>query len=185
MPNQPPEPWHSFLIEVDTLVTGEVFLHCLGAFVIQQLYGLPRPTQDVDTLPVHPRDQIPVLIEKAGKGSDLHRKYRVYLDIVGICDHPDSYEDRLTELFPGTYKHIRVFALEIYDLVLAKLGRNAPRDREDVRFLATKVPLEVNTLRDRYIQELRPYLANEKRDDLTLDLWIAMIEEEQARHMNP
>src|SRR5450432_4109789 len=99
--NIPPEPWHSFLMEVDALVPGEVYFYCLGGFVIQQRYGLPRPTQDIDTLPIAPRDQIAPLIEKAGKGSALHLKHKVYLDIVTVCDHPDSYEDRLAELFPG------------------------------------------------------------------------------------
>jgi uncharacterized nucleotidyltransferase DUF6036 len=120
-------------------------------------------------------------MERAGKGSELHRKHRVYLDIVTVCDPPDSYEDRLTEIFPGAYGHLRLFALEIHDLALAKLRRNSPRDREDVIYLAKKVPLNLEILKERYGKELRPYLANQKHDDLTLNLWIEMIEEERAR----
>jgi len=179
--NIPPEPWHAFLTEVDSLVPGEVYFYCIGSFVIQQLYGLPRPTVDVDTLPITPRDQIAFLNERAGQGSDLHRRHKIYLDIVTVCDHPDSYEDRLTELFPGTYKNLRLFALEVHDLVLAKLRRNSTRDREDIRFLAKKVPLDIEVLKERYAKELRPYLASPASDDLTMKLWVAMIEEEQAK----
>jgi hypothetical protein len=39
------------------------------------------------------------------------------------------------------------------------------------------VPLEVQTLRDRYNKELRWQLGNPEREDLTLKLWIEMIEE--------
>lgn len=103
------------------------------------------------------------------------------MDIVGVCDPPDSYEDRIAEIFTGAYKNLRLFVLEVHDLVLAKLGRNSPRDREDVMYLAKKVPLDIEILKERYVKELRPYLANQKHDDLTLNLWIEMIEEERAR----
>jgi Nucleotidyltransferase of unknown function (DUF6036) len=179
--NIPTEPWHSFLTDVDALVLGEVYLHCLGGFVMQQLYGLPRPTVDVDTLPISPRDQTALLMDKAGKGSELCLKHKVYLDIVGVCDYPENYDDRLTALFPGAYKNLRLFALEVHDLALAKLGRNSPRDREDIRFLAKKAPLEINILKERYAKELRPYLANQAREDLTMNLWIEMIEEDRAK----
>jgi hypothetical protein len=151
--NIPPEPWHSFLTDVDALVPGEVYLYCLGGFVT----------------------------DKAGKGSELCLKHKVYLDIVGVCDYPESYDERLTELFPDAYKNLRLFALEVHDLALAKLGRNSPRDREDIRFLAKMAPLEINILKERYTKELRPYLANEAREDLTMNLWIEMIQEDQAK----
>lgn len=72
-PDIPPEPWHSFLTEVNALVPEEIYFHCLGGFVIQQLYGLPRATQDIDTLSVTPRAYIAPLMERAGNGSELHR----------------------------------------------------------------------------------------------------------------
>jgi hypothetical protein len=36
----PPEPWHSFLKELDAVATKEVHFQCLGGFVITHLYGL-------------------------------------------------------------------------------------------------------------------------------------------------
>jgi hypothetical protein len=54
----------------------------------------------------------------------------------------------------------------------AKLERNLAVDREDVKYLARTVPLRPDVLKRRYQQELRPYLPNATRHDLTLRLWL-------------
>ena len=36
-------------------------------------------------------------------------------------------------MFPGTFKHLRLFACDPYDVALSKLERNIQRDRDDVR----------------------------------------------------
>jgi hypothetical protein len=56
------------------------------------------------------------------------------------------------------------------------LERNSARDREDVRFLARAVPFDLAVLENRYHSELRPYLANPERHDLTLRLWLEMLQ---------
>jgi hypothetical protein len=179
-PKQPPEPWHSFLNEIDSSLDEEVCLHCLGGFVIAQLYGLERHTVDVDTISISPRAQANSLLQLAGEGSSLHSKYKVYLQAVGICDPPEEYESRLREMFVGTYTHLRLLALDPYDLALAKLRRNSPRDREDVRRLASKVPFDTKVLKERFEKELA-YLPNPyNRETTTLELWIEMIEEDRA-----
>jgi len=71
--------------------------------------------------------------------------------------------------------------LDPYDLALSKLERNIQRDRDDVRHLASFVPLDLEILKERYGRELRWQLGNPEREDLTLKLWIEMIEEERMR----
>jgi len=66
-----------------------------------------------------------------------------------------------------------------YDIALAKTERNIDRDREDVKFLAKAVPFDLRILEERYFKELRPILGIPEREDLTLRLWIEMIEEER------
>jgi hypothetical protein len=68
---------------------------------------------------------------------------------------------------------------------LAKLGRNQDYDREDVRRLARGAGLDVAILEQRYRDELRWQLGNPERDDLTLELWIAMIRELSPRLSDP
>jgi hypothetical protein len=46
--NQLPEPWRSFLRDLDTQLAGPTELHCFGGFVVAQCYGLTRPTADID-----------------------------------------------------------------------------------------------------------------------------------------
>ena len=99
-------------------------------------------------------------------------KHGLYFQHVTVADVPEGYADRLEELFPGQFARLRLLALEVHDLVVAKLVRNSPVDLEDAKFLAKTGKLDETVLRQRYEQELRPYLANESRHDLTLNLWL-------------
>jgi hypothetical protein len=173
--DRPPEPWHSFFLEIDKTLDHPVALHCIGGFAIAMLHGLPRPTVDVDCLTVIPVEEAARLQLLAGEGSALHKKHGVYLQHVGIVTVPENYTDRLTSMFPAAYRRLLLLGLEAHDLALSKLERNSARDREDVKYLARAAPLDLAVLEDRYFSELRPYLANTERHDLTLRLWIEML----------
>ena len=168
----PPAHWKAFLQDVDQLLQSAVELHCLGGFVLSVLYDLPRPTADVDYIAATPSSAIAELETIAGRGSALHKKHGMYLQHVTIADVPEDFAARLTELFPGSFARLRLFALDVHDLVLAKLARNSPVDLEDAKFLAKAGWLDKSALELRYAKELRPYLANESRHDLTLKLWL-------------
>lgn len=176
-----PEPWFSFFQDIDNRLSEKIELECLGGFVITQIYGLARATADVDVISVVPKSQSEQLFEIAGEGSKLHQKHKVYLDWVGIAQIPENYDERLTEIFLETFKHIRFIALDPYDIALAKIERNIQRDRDDVKHLAAVVPFDLEILRSRYEKELRPILGNPEREDLTLKLWIEAIEEERGK----
>jgi len=64
------------------------------------------------------------LEEIAGRGSALAQKYGLHFQHVTVAEVPDDYEERLTELFAGQFSRLRLLALEVHDLVLAKLARN-------------------------------------------------------------
>jgi hypothetical protein len=171
----PPEPWHSFFLDIEEAFDEPIALQCIGGFAIAMLYGLPRPTVDVDFLAVVPADEIGRLDALAGKGSALHRKHGVYAQHVGIVTVPENYEDRLIPIFPDAYRKVQLAGLEAHDMALSKLERNSGRDREDVKFLAHAAPLDLVLLEDRYRLELRPYLAAAERQDLTMRLWVEML----------
>jgi Nucleotidyltransferase of unknown function (DUF6036) len=179
--NKIPEPWKSFFAAIDETLKEETSLEVLGGFVITVLYNAPRTTADVDVVSVVPNTQTRSLIESAGAGSHLHKKHGVYLDRVGVATLPENYEDRLTEIYAADFKNLRLFALDPYDLTLAKIERNIDRDREDVKFLARAVPFDLRILEERYFKERRPLLGIPEREDLTLRLWHEMIEEDQDR----
>jgi len=50
-----------------------------------------------------------------------------------------------------------------------------------VKHLARTVPLDLEVLKERYQKELRWQLGNPEREDLTLRLWVAAIQEEKSQ----
>jgi hypothetical protein len=165
-----PEPWKSFLDDVDGLLKEELHLHCLGGFVIARVYGLERDTSDIDVLPVRQIDGS--FLEACGKGSPLHKKHGVYLQSVGVVTLPYNYEDRLIPI-AGGFQRLRLHALEPHDLALSKLERNSAIDLDDVRRMARKGILDPRILQQRFRDELRPYIANPYgREDTTLKQWL-------------
>jgi hypothetical protein len=175
-----PETWRSFLRELDSAVAEEVRLDCIGGFAITMVYGFSRSTGDLDVFEIAPAEIGQGLLELGKQGGPLYKKYHIYLDHVGVAHVPEDYQDRLTEIFPGVFKHLRLFALDPYDLALSKLERNIQRDRDDVKHLARTIPLDLEVLKARYQKELRWQLGNPEREDLTLRLWIEAIEEEKG-----
>ena len=159
-------------------------LDCIGGFVVTMLYGLNRPTADVDVLEITPLSAANAFAQVAMLGGPLYKKYGIYLDHVTVAQPPYEYESRLQEMFSGTFHYLHLMALDPYDLALTKLERNIERDRNDVRYLARTVPFDLELLRERYTTEQRPYLGNPNREDLTLQLWIDAIEEERAGESN-
>lgn len=176
-----PEPWMSFLNEIDKSLTGSVSFHCFGGFAITMLYSLPRETSDVDIVAAVVRDKHEELQAVAGKGSRLHGKHGIYLDLVGtIAVLPDGYDDRLIAIETSSFDNLRLFVMEPHDIILAKLGRDAPKDVQDVMYLAKVAEIDTDLLRSRYRTELYPYVIGPpERSDRTLDYWIRMIEEVQ------
>ena len=173
MSPDPPSPWAEFLEELDGLLDEPFELRCLGGFAVVAGYGLPRSTNDLDYYSVVPHNRVNDLEQMAGEGSTLARKYKVHVHHAAAAFVPERYEERMTELFPGRFKNIRLFVLDPYDMVLSKLSRNIERDREDVSYLAQTRQLDATILRERYEKELRPiFIAPPNWHDAILEFWI-------------
>ena len=93
---------------------------------------------------------------------------------------PDGQVLELPAWIPGSYM-IRDYAKHVVGIhavsngepvALTKLDRNSPRDRDDVKFLAEGGLLRRTILLERYENELKPYVLNEKRTTLHLELWL-------------
>jgi hypothetical protein len=174
-----PEPWPSFLRELDGAVHEDIRLDCLGGFVISMVYGFSRPTGDLDVLEIAPREAGRPMLELGKRGGPLHKKYKIYLDHVGVVHVPENYEERLTEIFPKVFKHLRVLLSTLtislcqsWSATSSGPGRCAALGADSaVRFGIAKV---------RYQKELRWQLGNPEREDLTLRLWIEAIQEERS-----
>jgi hypothetical protein len=148
------------------------------------VYQLPRitGTYDIDVLVIAPNDQRDEVLKLAGKGSPLFEKHGLYIDFIPtIPTTVYEYESRLKDIFQDVFKNLRLKVLDPYDIALSKLGsRNSEKDRDDVKQLARATPFDLSLLRQRYRKEVRPYVSNAEREDLTLKLWTEMIEEDRA-----
>ncbi|HXH25144.1 MAG TPA: DUF6036 family nucleotidyltransferase [Vicinamibacterales bacterium] len=168
------------LRQLDEELRAPTELHCLGGFVIAEHYNLTRATADLDVIESK-GTKLAEIATLAGRGSALHQRYKVFVDVVAVATIPDGYEQRLAEASRDTFRKLRLRVLERHDLVLAKLTRNSDRDRADVEAMAAGPGLDIGILRTRYRDELRYKLARPEREDLTLALWIEIIEEVTRR----
>jgi hypothetical protein len=166
-----PNPWAGFLNEVDQSLSRNIEVRCLGGFVFTVLYEIPRVTLDIDYISTVPNSASQELQTLAGPESNLAAKYRVYFQPAGgVTDLPEDYEERLTTLDCGL-SNIALKALDPYDLVLSKLTRNSPKDMEDVKALAQKLKLSFARMIEIFDREMRPWLPNLQREQITLNIW--------------
>lgn len=172
MPDEPLKlgfPWHEFLTEIDEHLTAPTQITCIGGFVITNIHGFSRSTGDLDHVEL--QSEVPDELHKiAGKGSALHKKYKLYVDYVGgIVTIPLNFDKRLVEV-PFELKTLKIFIPDVYDLILSKLERNSPKDQADVQFLANKYNLRFSILRARFDDEL-DFIPNRDRHVTTLNFW--------------
>ena len=153
-----PEPWRSFLKDLDTQLAGATELHCFGGFVVAQCYGLIRPTADIDILESRGTD-LRTIARLAGRNSPLHKRHGVYIDVVTVADVPDNYDERLATAFDAAFEKLRFCIFERHDLVLAKIVRNNDRDRADLAAIAGG-PGPTGGERSRSRPSLRPDLVS-------------------------
>jgi Nucleotidyltransferase of unknown function (DUF6036) len=160
------------------LLDRTVDLHCIGGFAVTMQYGVSRATADVDVLAASvPPQELETIQRLAGKGSNLHKQFKVYVQPVAVAPYPENYPSRLVRMWPNfILTHLRLFALEAHDLALTKIDRNSDVDRQDIADLAKKGLIKGGTLRKRYEEELRPnFVGRVEKLDLTLELWADVI----------
>lgn len=167
-----PPKWRSFLEDLDAMLGAPVIVHCIGGFVLVAHYGAPRATKDIDYI-FETGDVRMDLQSMAGEGTPFATKHGAHLQRVTVACLPEDYETRLEEMFPEELEHLRLMALDPYDLILTKMDRNNDTDRADAKFLANKMSLKAKILRERYEKEFKPnFIGNVSRLDLTFKLWM-------------
>jgi hypothetical protein len=167
------DPWLGFLRAVDKTLEEPTEIHCIGGFTLQLFLEKSRPTGDVDFVDTVPNDAAINLTEIAGKNTELAADHKLYLHLVKVIEPPSDYDTRLLDATPHSFVKLKIKVLDPYDLVLTKLERNFPRDREDVKALILELGLDAAVLRKRFDDELRPYLAvAPDRTIQTFELWM-------------
>jgi hypothetical protein len=130
-------------------------------------------------LEIAPTEVGQTMLALGAHGGSLHKKYKVYLDRVGVAKVPENYEDRVTEIFPKVFKHLRLLALDPYELGVIETGTQPTTGSRRRKAFGEDDSLRSCDMKERYQTELRLQLGNPEREDLTLRLWIEAIEEER------
>ncbi len=127
-----------YLIDLDQqwswLQQDRITLNVIGSGALFLQTSYERGTKDADVFELNPPspEEEQRLRSFAGRGTELHKKHRMYLDIVHarvpyVPRVPIFHEQ--TDLF---LKNFQVFALDVVDVVVSKLKPFRPNDREDI-----------------------------------------------------
>jgi hypothetical protein len=169
-----PAPWLRFFRAVEAELETPIEIHCIGGFAVLAHGVDTRQTGDVDVIDAVPADDLQALLALAGHGSELFKKYGLYIQMVGVTEAPCDYHQRLIDITPRGFETLAIKILDPNDVVLTKLARHWERDREDARVLADHGLLDPGALEQRFEKEIRPYLQvkDAARASLTLELWL-------------
>lgn len=137
-----------FLTALDSLLEVKTKVTVIGGTAVILGYGIERGTVDIDWW-MSTSKEIKDRWAEAVKNSGVEVK----LDIVGVGQAPESFEERLIPLANPKFKHLEVFYPEAHDLVIMKLCRNVDIDAADIQALHNKVSLNPKILLDRFLND--------------------------------
>jgi hypothetical protein len=139
-------------------------LFLLGRAALVFYYQFPLSTMDIDIIWMRNSDLETKAIELFGKGSALARQCGLYLDPVpqGLPPTPTGYRNRC-EAFPGPWKVLRLWKLEVHDLAATKLKSFRPKDRQDLQALCDQGLLDAARLRQS-LEAAFPYRSPKAED---------------------
>lgn len=112
----------------------ELSLIGCGALMLQADYERGTKDSDVfETLSLTKEIQTR-LIALAGRDTDLHTRHRLYVDVVasGIPFLPTVPAWHPTASLNAQLKHLELRVLDIVDVVVSKLKRFSPNDKDDI-----------------------------------------------------
>lgn len=163
-------PAESFLTELAARWTGRpLILRIIGATALTLQADHQRGTRDADVLETTELDDETraLLLALAGPGAELAERWRLYVQIVrnGIPFLPRPPLWCPVEL-PSAPPTIKVFALDVVDVVVSKLKRFAPHDKADIEAMirADRVPHDL--LVRRFLSAVDGFLGDARESEL-------------------
>ncbi len=164
----------SFLRELDAAWSDQgvrpVTLRIIGSTALFLQTDYRRGTKDSDVLEtaeLSPSVQRQ-LLAFGGKDTALHRKHRIYLEIVAGAFPFLGVEPRWQSLqaFNTTLRSFQVEVLDVVDVVIAKLARLHSTDRDDIAAMESRGFIDHDVLIERFNSAVERIWHDARADDL-------------------
>jgi hypothetical protein len=169
-----PTPIEIFLLDIDAewpAGGSKILLRVIGSTALMLQTPYSRGTKDSDVLGVDPviGRVADALLALAGKDTDLHRKRRVYLDVVGsgvpLLPRPPKW-NRI-ETLNANLRSFEIVALDITDVVVSKLKRVNDNDMADIREMVGRDLVDHAHLVDRFLSAADVFSMDARAQHLT------------------
>jgi hypothetical protein len=151
-----------FLGEVDELLGEPAAMEIIGGAAALLAYGARTATKDIDSF-------VPI-DERISRAAGLATR-KIPLDRAAVADPPWNYEDRRQRL-DLPFRSLVVFVPERHDLLLMKAVRASRHDEEVIQEMHRVEPFDLDTIVQRYDEEMGQAIGDHKILDLKLELII-------------
>lgn len=151
-----------FLAEIDELLDEPVAMEVIGGAAALLAYGAKTATRDIDSfVPIDARIY---------RAADLASR-KIPLDRAAVADPPWNYEDRRRRL-ELPFRYLAVVVPERHDLLLMKAVRASRHDEEVIQEMHEVQPFDLETIVQRYDEEMGQAIGDHQILDLKLELII-------------
>ena len=162
----------NFLTEIDARwkPIGEepITLQIIGSAALMLQTTYERGTKDGDVL--ESRHGSPKIKEQllalAGKGTDMNKQFRVYIDMVNRAILFLPQQPIFHPLPKLSLKNFKIEVLDVTDVVLSKLKRYSSDDANDIRAMAEKKLLDHKKLAARFEAAADWFSTDARADDV-------------------
>ena len=146
-----------FLAGVDAALRGKAEVVLIGGAAVAIEYDIVVGTRDIDTW-TRVQNDLMIAVERSRQATGL----AVPFAQSGVADGPESFERRLRRALPHL-KRLIVRVPEKHDLVLMKVVRGDEHDLQAIEAIHERSPLDLETLLDRYQQEMGAAIIDPRR----------------------
>jgi len=150
-----------FLDDVDAELEAPADLVVIGGAAAAIAYDVARATRDIDSW-----SALDGALSKALERARAQSPLDIPVEHAAVADAPWEFESRLLQLDPERWSKLRVHVPERHDLVLMKCVRGYEHDLETAASIHQRHGLDLDTLIQRYLEEMSHIVGDRSRLDL-------------------
>jgi hypothetical protein len=150
--------------------SGKIRLRIIGSTALMLQSDYDRGTKDSDVLrTAHITDAIEEQLKAlAGKGTDLQRRHRMYVDIVSAALPflPQQPRCHPHPSLTASLANFEIEVLDVVDVVVSKLKRFKPADQSDIEAMIDRGLVPHDALIERFKDAVDAFEMDARADEL-------------------